>query len=315
MARLGFLDLCDRARAAIAKGDFPAGRKHFEAALELKPDSADAHYGLATVCYLTKDYDAAFEHFTKVQALDPLHAGAAVNLGALCNLRGEYDEAIAHLRRGIQLDRTRSEGYYNLGIAYRKQGRNELAIQAYREAHHLNPRMVEALYNLANIYFEMERFDQAISHYRQALEINPGFRKAKEGLARAQRQQQRNAEPNDEDDDDGLPTTSALRCFEDNPKLERLLDPVRDQDLLAEMHKETKEATERVAYWLKLNDQLDAATRHLAIILTAESPVESFDDAFQKFRSSLGKFNQAKELFGQSCDSLTAYRERLIESA
>lgn len=313
MARLGFLDLCDRARAAIAKGDFASGRKHFEAALELKPDSVEAHYGLATACYLSKDFDAAFEHFNKVQALDPLHAGAAVNLGALYNLRGEYDEAINHLRRGIQLDRTRSEGYYNLGIAYRKQGRNELAIQAYREAHHLNPRMVEALFNLANIYFEMERFDQAISHYRQVLEVNPGFRKAKEGLTRALRKMQESQ--TDAPDDDEIPETSSMDVFEENPKLERLLDPARDLDLLTEMHRETGEARDRVAYWLKLNDQLDAATRRLAIVLSADSPTESLDEALERFRGTLSKFKEGTELFGQSCDALTAYRERLIENA
>lgn len=312
MARLGFLDLCDRARAAIAKGDLAAGRKHFLAALELKPESVDAHYGLATVCYLSKDFDAAYEHFRKVQALDPLHAGAAVNLGALCNLRGEYEEAIVNLRKGIQLDRTRSEGYYNLGIAYRKLGRNELAIQAYREAHHLNPRMVEALYNLANIYFEMERFDQAISHYRQVLDINPGFRKAKEGLARATRKLQQEQGAPQPDYSEPEPPDD---LFDDNVKLDRALDPAQDLDLLTEFHRETAEAQNRAAYWLKQTHQLDEATRHLAIVLTSESPSEGFDDAFDKFRSTLHKFHQSCEYFAQSCETLTAYRARLIDNA
>ena len=99
MPDLDFQSACQEARAAVAKGDLAAARKYFERAVKLQPQSADANYGLATVCYLSKDHLAAVRGFEEVVRLDPLHSGAEINLGALYNLLGKYEDAVTHLRR------------------------------------------------------------------------------------------------------------------------------------------------------------------------------------------------------------------------
>ncbi len=87
MSVLGYFDHIDAARQAISKGDPARGRKHFQAAIDIRPDSAEAYYGMGTACYLGKDLSAARDCFEKVRELDPSHAGAHINLGALLNLQ------------------------------------------------------------------------------------------------------------------------------------------------------------------------------------------------------------------------------------
>lgn len=310
----GFFDHFDAARSAVGKGDLATGRKHFENALKIKPDAVDARYGLATVCYLQKDIDAAMDQFAEVQRLDPLHAGSAINLGALFNLKGDYEKAVVHLRRGIQLDRTRSEGYYNLGIAYRKLGKLELAIHAYREAHHLNPRMVEPIYNLANIYKEMDRTDQALSHYRQALEINPGYRKARESLEQLERHLHSTKTANQGTADAAMetPTDDPL---EGDERLDRLLDPDKDTDLLAKMHADTTEAVQLVAAWVKYTEDLDECVRNLAVHVTSSSEKEHLVDALVGLRRSMAKFENVIRKFDEKRGHISEISQQFIEQA
>lgn len=175
------------ARDALGNGSYDEARSLYRRAIDAAPNSADAHYGLATCCFMLGQHDAARSHFQKVTELDPLRATAFINLGALHNRLGQQDEAIACLRKGLKIDPRRAEGYYNLGIAYRQKGLPDLAIQAYREATRVNPRMVDAFLNLGNVLFESERFQEAITAYKQALDARPDFEKALHGLRNAEK--------------------------------------------------------------------------------------------------------------------------------
>ena len=186
MSNTEFDAICAQARVAVGAGNYKEGRTLYAKAAVLAPESPDAHYGLATCCYLLSDFDAAMRHFKEVTRLDPLRATAFINLGALYNRLGQQDEAIATLRKGLQLDPRRAEGYYNLGIAYRQKGLPDLGIQAYREATRLNPRMADAFLNLGNLLLEAERYQESIGVYQQALSVRPNFEKALQGLHSAQ---------------------------------------------------------------------------------------------------------------------------------
>jgi tetratricopeptide (TPR) repeat protein len=186
MSTAAFSELCSRARAAVGTGNYTEARSLYKEAVSSSPESADAHYGLATCYFMLQDFEAATAHFKEVTRLDPLRASAFINLGALYNRLGQQDDAVATLRKALQLDPRRAEGYYNLGIAYRQKGMIDLAIQAYREATRLNPRMADAFLNLGNLLFESERFQDAVAAYQQALTVRPNFEKAMHGLRSAQ---------------------------------------------------------------------------------------------------------------------------------
>src|SRR6266568_4373114 len=132
MAKETVESLCQQAQHAITVGDHEMARSCYQQAIGLRSDNPDAHYGMATVCFLLNELPNSAYHFKEVTRLDPLRAGAYINLGAVYNRLDQVDEAIQVLRRGIQLDTHRAEGYYNLGLAYRRKKQIELAIQAYQ---------------------------------------------------------------------------------------------------------------------------------------------------------------------------------------
>jgi tetratricopeptide (TPR) repeat protein len=308
MAETGFLDLCDLARAAAARGDLDTARARFEEATSVKPDSIDVRYGLATICFMLGDAASAREHFDMVQRLDPTHAGAAINLGAIANMNGDFDEAVKQLRRGISIDPKRGEAYYNLGIAYRKLGRNELAIQAYREAHHHNPRMVEAVYNLANTYYEMERYEQAAMFYRKALDINPNFRKAQDGLLRVERQMRPKPSHGYDDDDEDRMWSDP---FMGDTRLDRPLSPDHDFDSLARAHSATTEAKRDTDEWIKSTQVLHDAVRDLSIAISTGG-AEVYDCSV-KVRESLRRFRTLRQKLDEKRESIVRVRDAIVE--
>jgi len=308
MAETGFLDLCDLARAAAARGDLETARIRFEEATALKEDSLDVRYGLATICFMLGDTEAARQHFEHCQRLDPMHAGAAINLGAIANMNGDYDEAVKQLRRGISLDPKRGEAYYNLGIAYRKLGRNELAIQAYREAHHHNPRMVEAVYNLANTYYEMERFEQAAMFYRKALDINPNFRKAQDGLLRVERKMRPKPSHYDDDDEEDQSWTDP---FMGDNRLDRTVSPDHDFDSLARAHASTSDAKRDTDEWIKSTQQLHDAVRELAIAISTSSG--EVYDLSTRVRENLRRFRMLRQRLEEKREAIVRVRDYMVE--
>jgi tetratricopeptide (TPR) repeat protein len=314
MVAASYQEWLAQARTAVQAGDLAGGRQCFQNALKLRDNSVDAHYGLATVCYLQKDLPAAAIHLQAVEHLDPLHAGAAINLGALYNVMKDYDEAVKHLRRGIQLDPSRSEGYYNLGIAYRKLGRLELAIQAYREANRLNPRMVEAVYNLANVYFEMARFEQAAYHYRKALEIQPNFKRASEGLARAEKKVLEAKRPMES----GVIATGEVAAddpIELDHRYERAIDPVHERDLLSRFYVETEQAVSCAQNWSLMTERLDMMIREVAKHLSSNGHSGERQMCLAKFRETLARFRATQAKFEESLEHLATVRNELIERA
>lgn len=312
MVAASFDEWLSQAHTAVRGGDLNLGRQCFQNALKLRDSSVDAHYGLATVCYLMKDLPAAAIHLQAVEHLDPLHAGAAINLGALYNVMKDYDEAVKHLRRGIQLDPSRSEGYYNLGIAYRKLGRLELAIQAYREANRLNPRMVEAVYNLANVYFELARYEQSAFHYRKALEIQPKFQRAIDGLARAEKKIAETKRPLES----GVIVTGEVAAddpIELDHRFERLVDPAKERDILTKFYVETEQAAACAQNWSLMTEKLDMAIREVAKHLSSEGPSGERQMCLAKFRETLARFRATQSKFEESVGHLAHLREELIQ--
>src|SRR4051794_41016765 len=91
--------LCQQAQQASAERDWEEARELYLAALGLRPDVPDVHYGLATVYFQLGEMSAAAEHFREVTRLDPLRASAFVNLGAVYNLLGQFEDALTALRR------------------------------------------------------------------------------------------------------------------------------------------------------------------------------------------------------------------------
>jgi tetratricopeptide (TPR) repeat protein len=270
-------------------------------ALEKDPKNADAHYGLASACFMQGDFLAAAHHFKETTRHEPARAGAYINLGAIYNRLGRYDDAIATLRHGIDLDPHRGEGYYNLGLVHRHLEHWHLAIEAYKEAVRVSPNMADAHFNLANLLLEQYRYDSAIIHYNHALRLRPDWDLAQQGLEMAKEARAEAEMPGDD-----APKPSASK--ESTASL-RHADPKRDAALLTDLTRlsETADALGR-----ELGDesapQLDRTIKDLASILIKH------DASYHEVSGKLDAFRQAAEKFHTFDARLQELEIRLVQA-
>lgn len=187
--------------------------KHFEAAVEIKPDMVDAHVNLG-VCYrrqgnkqkqihhfeeavrLKSDmpnvrynlglaysdsrmYSEAMLEFRRAIELEPSLKDAHFKLGMMLCKAENYAEATGEFEKCLELSPNWYEAYLNLGTCYLKTGKVDDAIYQFKEAVRQSPNSAEAHYNLGAAYMRIEKFDEVSRLFQKALEIDPGYRQAR----------------------------------------------------------------------------------------------------------------------------------------
>ncbi|HEV8058934.1 MAG TPA: tetratricopeptide repeat protein [Gemmataceae bacterium] len=309
--------LCARARQAIVQGNYDEAGQIYLQALGVKADSPDAHYGLATVCFMRGELPNAVYHFREVTRLDPQRAAAFINLGAVYNRLDQVDEAIQVLRRGIQLDTHRAEGYYNLGLAYKRKKQIDLAIQAYHEAVRLNPDMQDAHLNLANAYLDKGQFGQATSHYQHALDLRPnwdkaisGMEQAEAGLAAAKH--------------GGSVATAAAQAAREQAKTHgattaeldphRTVDPIVHTGILSALHRSTIESdTQGRTLVQLLEKELEPTLKELSCsLLQADGSRHELDQCLVKFEAAIRAMKNLHVGLTKSTHNLGHLGEQLL---
>jgi 4-hydroxybenzoate polyprenyltransferase/Flp pilus assembly protein TadD len=154
--RLGQPDIPARVRLAeilAGMGRKDSARRQFKAAVERRPDSAQAHDALARFCHVEGDLDTALREF-----------GAAV-----------------------RLDPGEPVFWNNLGTAQRSANDYAAALEAFATATRLAPRMVGPYYNRGQVHEAMGDNEEARRQYLLALELDPSFEPARQALERAER--------------------------------------------------------------------------------------------------------------------------------
>ena len=161
----------------------PEALTEFQAAVRLKPDSADYHDNLGLALAATPDHmpEAIAEYRTALR-IDPHFRPAHSNLGlALMSMPGrqqdaiaEYLQAIAENQETLRTEPESWEAHLNLGIAYAQvPGRQADALAEYRTALRINPDSSLAHFYLGNSLQKTGRLPDAMAEYRAALDIDP----------------------------------------------------------------------------------------------------------------------------------------------
>src|SRR5262249_43471201 len=122
---------------------------HYQKALGIQPDYADASCNLADALLLKGDMDGAIAHYIKCVAVLPDHADAQYNLANALLRKGRIDEAIVHYEKAVELLPENANAHVNLGSAFLAKDRVVDAITEYKEALRLAPDNVAAQSNLA----------------------------------------------------------------------------------------------------------------------------------------------------------------------
>ncbi len=161
------------AAALAARGQIDDAITHYRKALEIKPDYAQAHNNLAAALAGCQRIDEAVAQFQKALEIKPYYAEAHYNLGLALAGRGQIDEAIGHYRKALQIKPDYAQAHYSLGNALIGCGQVEEAMVQYRKALEIRPDYAEAHSSLGVALAGCGRLDEAVAHYRKALEINP----------------------------------------------------------------------------------------------------------------------------------------------
>lgn len=112
--------------------DWAAAEREFKRAIELDPDSGDAHGYYSWFLSAMGRSDEAVKEARLLVQMDPLSTGGNGNLGSVLVFTHRWDEAIQELRYAIDLDPNYWFDYNFLGRAYEQKGRLPEAIEAFR---------------------------------------------------------------------------------------------------------------------------------------------------------------------------------------
>src|SRR5262249_40675713 len=98
-------------------GRFEEALAHFDQALRLRPDYAEAHNNLGIVYVKQGKLEEAIACFRQSLQERPSYPKAHNNLGNALIAQLRLDEALAHLQEALRLDPISPDAHMNLGIA------------------------------------------------------------------------------------------------------------------------------------------------------------------------------------------------------
>jgi Flp pilus assembly protein TadD len=164
---------------------------HARKALEIRPDSADAHSRLGVALSAYGENEEASIHFQKVLQTRPDRPRVHYNIATLFLNSGHLDEAIAEFEKELRIQPEFVEAHNNLGIALTSKGELDAALAHFQKAMELDPRLPKVHHNIAMILLRQGRPNQAIAHLQKELRVNPASAEAHNDLGIAWSQQGR----------------------------------------------------------------------------------------------------------------------------
>jgi Flp pilus assembly protein TadD len=182
--------------------DFRGAEAAFRRTLQLKPEFAQAHYGLGLTLIANPqsklDWPGAIAEFRETLKYQPSYAEAHNLLGAGLTAEGELEAAVVELQQAVRLKPSLPEAHFNLGIALEKSDRLEEAAKEYQAAVTAKGSYPEATVALAKLDFRLGRTVEAEQQLKKVLSLNPDLADAHQALAAVLRSLGKGSEANTE---------------------------------------------------------------------------------------------------------------------
>ena len=114
--------------------DWSSAEETIRRAVELDPNSLDAHYVYALLLMALGRIPEAITHIEHSAQLDPLSAQVHSTFGRLLYRARKFEEAIVRLNRAIELEPRNSQAYDRLGDVYDQMGKHVEALAFYEKS-------------------------------------------------------------------------------------------------------------------------------------------------------------------------------------
>lgn len=148
---------------------------HYHEFLVKRPDSVDAHLGLAKVLYDSDHYEDAIAEFRQAIACAPQKAEHLVTLGLVLQSHEDLDEAEKCYSKAIEVDPAQAAAHNNLGAIAKKRGDLEKAISHFKRAIAEEPDYAQAHFNLGLTLKKVSKYEDSEQCFLKAIQINPNF--------------------------------------------------------------------------------------------------------------------------------------------
>lgn len=156
---------------------------YFQRAIDLDPDFALAHVGLADTYLVLISHGLprgetlakARPSITRALELDERSGDAYAARGLYHTQTGEFAKAETDYQRALELNPGSASTWNWYGHLLRKLRRSDETLPVYRRALELDPMSAIVRANTGTVLEELGQFEEARAQYRKALEIDPGF--------------------------------------------------------------------------------------------------------------------------------------------
>lgn len=113
---------------------------YYNNALNLKPKSVEAYYGLAMFYQETGDLNRALENYATILSIDANYKNAHYNIGYIhFQYLKNYNEALKHFDNAVKSDASYYQAVYMRGLCYETLGDIQRAKGEYTRALQINP--------------------------------------------------------------------------------------------------------------------------------------------------------------------------------
>ena len=176
---LGLAHAVSGAIAGDVDWEWATAERELRRAIELTPNSFEAHHSYSHVLMKMGRVDESFEQSRIAVALDPLNTAATLHMGWQHLFAGQFEEAIAQYMATLRLDPSYAAAYAQLSWVYTLTGRHDEAAAAYRKRFELNRASADTLLMSALIAVRRGRTEEALRAVSSMIEdANRGEKKA-----------------------------------------------------------------------------------------------------------------------------------------
>jgi tetratricopeptide (TPR) repeat protein len=158
---------------------------HYQQALLVKPDCAEAHGDLGNAFILTGKLEEAIEQYKQAVQMQPQNPGAHYDLGNALLRADRAEEAIKHYEQALRLKPDDAEALLNLATALLRLGKTEEAVRRLDQWLQVNPGDGKAHSQLGTVLIAAGKPGEAIRHLEQALRIRADDAEAHNSLGLA----------------------------------------------------------------------------------------------------------------------------------
>jgi TolB-like protein/DNA-binding winged helix-turn-helix (wHTH) protein/Flp pilus assembly protein TadD len=141
-------------------------------AIEIDPQSAEAHASLGLVLLHQWAWPAAEAEFRRALQLDPLYANAHHWYGDYLSVRGRHQEALAEARKASDLDPLNLMIGTWLGLRYYLAGNYGAAIEQGRSTVELDPNFAASHLLLGEAYVQIRLHERALTELKSAASLS-----------------------------------------------------------------------------------------------------------------------------------------------